>query len=62
MRWRVGRSVGRTLYAQAGSAPGPADVLIGCLDTPELARAAAGAHNALLDRVAQARDQVDLTP
>lgn len=43
--WRVGRKVGRTIYAQIGSEPHEDDVLIGVMDTPELARAAVEAHN-----------------
>jgi len=39
--WRVGRSVGRTVYAvlEAG------DVLVGLFDSRELAEAAVAAHN-----------------
>lgn len=48
-RWRVGRRVGRTIYAMHGERPHDADELIGVLDTPELARAAVRAHNAELD-------------
>lgn len=48
--WRVGRHVGRTIYAQGGEeASRDADVLIGVLDTPELAAEACAAHNALLE-------------
>ncbi len=43
--WRVGRKVGRTIYAQAGNEPGADDTLIGVLDTKELAKAAVIAHN-----------------
>ncbi len=35
--WRVGRKVGRTIYAQVGPEPSDDDVLIGVMDTPELA-------------------------
>jgi hypothetical protein len=37
LRWRQGRKVGRTLYAQLGPEPSDNDPLIGVLDTPELA-------------------------
>jgi hypothetical protein len=36
-RWRVGRKVGRTIYRQVGEHPSDADLLIGVMDTPELA-------------------------
>jgi hypothetical protein len=45
--WRVGRTVGRTIYVQASQdGPSTADFLIGMLDTKELAMAAVRAHNA----------------
>lgn len=34
---RVGRKVGRTLYLQVGPEPSDCDVLVGMMDTPELA-------------------------
>ncbi len=43
--WRVGRKAGRTIYAMKGNRPSDDDVLIGMLDTPELAKAAVEAHN-----------------
>jgi hypothetical protein len=43
--WRTGRHVGRTIYAQAGPKPSDDDVLIGMMDTRELALAAVRAHN-----------------
>jgi hypothetical protein len=46
--WRVGRSVGRTVYAQLGHDPGDADVLIGVFDNAALALEAVAAHNARL--------------
>lgn len=46
--WRVGRSVGRTVYAMTGDEPSKADVLIGVMDTRRLAAAAVEAHNATL--------------
>lgn len=45
-RWRTGRKVGRTIYAQPGPDPSDDDVLIGILDTPRLAAEAVTAHNA----------------
>ena len=46
--WRVGRKVGRMIYAQILSEPSDGDVLIGVLDTPELAALAVMAHNQYL--------------
>lgn len=43
--WRVGRSVGRTIYATRGPAASKNDVLIGVMDTPYLAREAVDCHN-----------------
>lgn len=48
LRWRVGRKVGRTIYAIVGNEPSDADVLIGLLDSRELASLAAADHNAAL--------------
>lgn len=36
--WRVGRSVGRTIYLQQGDEPSEHDPLIGVMDTPGLAK------------------------
>lgn len=36
-QWRVGRSVGRTLYIQTDAGPGKYDRLVGLMDTRELA-------------------------
>lgn len=47
--WRVGRHVGRTVYAMGGDGPSrDDDVLIGVMDTRELAAEAVAAHNARL--------------
>lgn len=47
--WRTGRSVGRTIYAcPPGSSYRNGEVLIGMMDSPELATAAVEAHNFLL--------------
>lgn len=48
--WRTGRTVGRTVYACAGTGDPLHDVLIGVLDTPELAARAVADHNASLER------------
>jgi hypothetical protein len=45
-KWRVGRHVGRTVYLQAGSEPSDEDVLIGVMDTTELAIEVVDAVNA----------------
>lgn len=50
-RWRVGRRVGRTIYALVSddaSQPSDTDLLVGVMDTPALATEAVRAHN--LDR------------
>jgi hypothetical protein len=44
--WRVGRRVGRTIYAVTGTGD---DVLIGVMDTRELAAAAVAAHNGVTE-------------
>jgi hypothetical protein len=48
MPWRTGRKVGRTIYAHVGDEPSDHDLLIGLMDTPELADHAVKAHNAVL--------------
>jgi hypothetical protein len=48
--WRVGRSVGRTIYALTGEGEG---LLIGVMDTPELAACAVEAHNQWLNQRGQ---------
>jgi hypothetical protein len=50
MPWRVGRRVGRTIYVDSGD-PDPNDgsLLIGVMDTPELAARAVEAHNGQLE-------------
>lgn len=55
--WRVGRSVGRTIYAVTGPEATKSDVLVGMMDTRALAAEAVDAHNLLLGK-AKAR----LTP
>lgn len=43
--WRVGRSVGRTVYRMVGAEASKADVLIGVMDTAELAAQVVSAVN-----------------
>lgn len=43
--WRTGRKVGRTIYLQAGDAPSDTDLLIGVMDTADLAAEAVAARN-----------------
>lgn len=45
LHWRTGRSVGRTIYAQLGALPGDEDILIGMLDSRDLASEAVYGHN-----------------
>jgi hypothetical protein len=54
--WRTGGDHGCDLYARTGSGEQGTGTRIGVLDTPELAEAACGAHNAeLLRRQATGR-------
>lgn len=48
LRWRVGRKVGRTVYAQLGSEPSDEDPIIGMFDSVELAVRAVEDHNSTL--------------
>lgn len=43
--WRVGRKVRRTIYRQVGPEPSDDDVLIGVMDTAELAAEVVAARN-----------------
>ncbi len=45
-RLRTGRRVGQTLYLQTGPEPADTDLLIGLLDTPDLAALVVAAVNA----------------
>lgn len=45
LKWRTGRKVGRTVYAQLGHEPSDGDILIGMMGTPLLAAAVAATHN-----------------
>lgn len=48
--WRVGKSVGRTIYAcPPGSSYRDGEELIGMMDTPLLAEEAVASHNANID-------------
>jgi hypothetical protein len=49
--WRVGRSVGRTVYRMVGPNASKDDVLIGMMDTPELAKQVVEAVNAMRTRL-----------
>jgi hypothetical protein len=49
--WRVGRTVGRTVYRQAEDGPSKGDELIGVMDTPALAELVVDAVNARLDPI-----------
>lgn len=44
--WRVGRKVGRTVYAVVSRTASDNDILIGVMDTAHLAREAVDCHNA----------------
>lgn len=44
-RWRTGRKLGRTIYAMVSPEPSDDDVLIGLMDTAELAAHVVEAHN-----------------
>lgn len=48
-RWRVGTSVGRTIYAMQGTKPSKADVLLGVMDSRSLAEQVVADHNRGLD-------------
>lgn len=47
--WRVGRTLGRTVYARTGGDDYKADTEFGMLDTREIAARACADHNAMLD-------------
>jgi hypothetical protein len=47
--WRTGRRVGRNIYAQVGDDPSDDDVIIGQMDTAELAQGAVDSHNVAYD-------------
>ena len=43
--WRVGRKLGRTVYAQVGREPSDTDYLVGLMESRELAQEVVAAHN-----------------
>lgn len=47
-RWRVGRKLGRTIYAQHGSEPDDNDTLLGMMDDADVSDHICLAHNLLL--------------
>ena len=49
MRWRVGRKVGKNIYAIVGDEPSDDDIDIGRMDSPALAAIAVLNHNAIVD-------------
>ena len=46
--WRVGRKLGRTLYAQIGAVPSDSDILLGMLDDETVAARIVLEHNLAL--------------
>ena len=44
--WRTGRKVGRTIYAMVGEQPSDDDILIGMMDSIEIADRLVHDHNA----------------
>lgn len=48
MPWRMGRKIGRTVYAQVADEPSDDDVLIGVMDSRILAADVVASHNAVL--------------
>jgi hypothetical protein len=57
-RWRVGRSLGRTLYIRTGGDDLKADTFVGVVDSRELAEAIVSAMNGRADL----RDKVEALP
>lgn len=49
-RWRIGRSLGRSVYAQVGDDP-DGDVFVGMMETRLLAEQVCADHNAIIGRV-----------
>jgi hypothetical protein len=48
--WRVGRKLGRTIYAQLFNEPSDDDPVIGIMDSEDLAKAAVELHNMAINR------------
>lgn len=57
-RYRVGRSLGRTVYRAVGDEDSKDDVLLGLMDTRELGQMVVDALNNESQRVADLEDQV----
>lgn len=51
LRWRVGRKLKRTIYAMIGTQPADHDILLGMMDTEEIAQQVVRDHNAQLNLV-----------
>lgn len=49
MKWRVGRSLGRTLYIQTGPEPSKEDFYVGIMDSENLADHVVAAVNTVAD-------------
>lgn len=49
LRWRVGSSLGRTVYAQLGDQFSKQDPYLGMMETVELAEYVVALHNRCLD-------------
>jgi hypothetical protein len=49
-RWRVGRSLGQTLYIQVGDDPSKSDIFMGIMETRDLAEMIVQAVNEYLER------------
>lgn len=48
--WRVGRKLGRTVYAMLGETPSEDDLLLGVFDEESVAKHIVDIHNANLER------------
>lgn len=48
-KWRVGRKLGRSVYAMIGGQPSDADEFIGMMDSLALAQHVVDAHNHILE-------------
>lgn len=47
--WRVGRSLGFSVYAQVAAEPGKADIYLGVMDSEPIAQHVVDLHNARLE-------------
>ncbi len=57
--WRIGGSIGRTIYVQLGDRPSKSDPVIGMLDEVALAEEAVCAHNECLGRSRESAPEID---